>query len=66
MEKNSTSRRNFIASSSAALAGITIIPSHVVSGMGHKAPSDKLNIAGYWNRGKRTDQPAEYEIGRIS
>ncbi len=29
-----------------ASAGITILPSHVVSGLGHKAPSDKLNIAG--------------------
>jgi len=32
--------------SSAAFAGITVLPSHVVSGLGHVAPSDKLNIAG--------------------
>ncbi|RLD31256.1 MAG: gfo/Idh/MocA family oxidoreductase [Bacteroidetes bacterium] len=30
----------------AATAGLTILPSFVVSGLGHKAPSDKLNIAG--------------------
>jgi hypothetical protein len=30
----------------AATAGFTIIPSCAVSGLGHKAPSDKLNIAG--------------------
>ncbi len=40
------SRRRFIGTSSAALAGLTIVPSHVVSGLGHAAPSDKLNIAG--------------------
>jgi predicted dehydrogenase len=40
------SRRGFIETSSMALAGLTIIPSHAVSGLGHTAPSDKLNIAG--------------------
>ncbi|WP_321286484.1 Gfo/Idh/MocA family oxidoreductase [uncultured Sunxiuqinia sp.] len=45
--KNSAlSRRHFIQSTSTALAGFTILPSHVVGGTGHKAPSDKLNIAG--------------------
>ncbi|WP_159522587.1 Gfo/Idh/MocA family protein [Sunxiuqinia indica] len=45
--KNSAlSRRRFIQSTGVALAGFTILPSHVVGGMGHKAPSDKLNIAG--------------------
>ena len=39
------SRRGFIGTSSAALAGLTIIPSRAVSGLGHIAPSDKLNIA---------------------
>jgi predicted dehydrogenase len=52
MEKNSTSRRKFIASTGAALAGLSIVPSHAVSGMGHKAPSDKLNIAGIGIGGK--------------
>jgi predicted dehydrogenase len=40
------SRRGFIGTSSAALAGLTILPSNVVSGLGHIAPSDKLNVAG--------------------
>jgi hypothetical protein len=45
MEKK-LSRRKFIGNTAAAVAGFTIVPSHVVSGMGHKAPSDKLNIVG--------------------
>ena len=40
------SRRGFIGTSAAALAGFTIVPGHAVSGLGHIAPSDKLNIAG--------------------
>ncbi len=39
------SRRSFIGKTSAAIAGLTIVPSHVVSGLGHTAPSDKLNVA---------------------
>lgn len=50
MEKNSkksaVSRRSFIGTTAAAAAGFTIVPSHVIGGLGHKAPSDKLNIAG--------------------
>lgn len=49
MEKNNNSsltRRNFIKNSAIAAAGITILPSHVISGLGHTAPSDTLNIAG--------------------
>ncbi|WP_372773195.1 Gfo/Idh/MocA family protein [Mangrovibacterium sp.] len=44
--KSSVSRRSFITSVSGALAGITILPSQVIAGLGHPAPSDKLNIAG--------------------
>ncbi|HKI88156.1 MAG TPA: Gfo/Idh/MocA family oxidoreductase [Draconibacterium sp.] len=44
--KNSISRRSFIGTTAAVAAGITIVPSHAVAGLGHKAPSDKLNIAG--------------------
>ena len=44
--KNTNSRRKFVGTTLAATAGITIIPSCAVSGLGHKAPSDKLNIAG--------------------
>ena len=39
------SRRRFLGTTAAATAGFTILPSHVVSGMGYIAPSDKLNIA---------------------
>jgi len=44
--KNNFSRRSFLATSAAAAAGATILPSNVIAGLGHKAPSDKLNIAG--------------------
>jgi len=48
MKQKSTkmiSRRGFLGRSAAAMAGLTIIPSHAVSGLGHRAPGDKLNIA---------------------
>jgi hypothetical protein len=43
---NVISRRRFLGTSAAVSAGFTIIPSRVVSGLGHIPPSDKLNIAG--------------------
>lgn len=47
MKKNlKMSRRGFIGTTSAAAAGLLIVPSNTISGLGHKAPSDKLNIAG--------------------
>jgi predicted dehydrogenase len=45
-KKSKMSRRTFIGNTAKAAAVFTIVPSHVVSGLGHKAPSDKLNIAG--------------------
>ncbi len=39
-------RRKFIGSTSAAFFGFSILPNHVIAGLGHRAPSDKLNIAG--------------------
>jgi len=45
-EKNKITRRSFVGTTGAAIAGFTILPSSVVSGLGYKAPSDKLNIAG--------------------
>jgi hypothetical protein len=50
--KQSISRRKFIGTSAAATAGFTILPSNVIAGLGHKAPSDKLNIAGIGIGGK--------------
>jgi predicted dehydrogenase len=40
------SRRGFVKASSLALAGVTILPRHVLGGKGFIAPSDKLNVAG--------------------
>jgi predicted dehydrogenase len=48
MKKNKSanlSRRKFLGISSSAGAAFTIVPSFAVSGLGHVAPSDKLNIA---------------------
>ncbi len=45
-EKNSISRRSFVGRTAAATAAFTVLPSYVVSGLGYKPPSDKLNIAG--------------------
>ena len=46
MKENSISRRSFIGTTGTVAAGCTILPSYVISGLGYKAPSDKLNIAG--------------------
>jgi predicted dehydrogenase len=46
------SRRTFLKNTSVAAAGITVVPSFAVSGLGHRAPSDKLNIAGIGIGGK--------------
>lgn len=47
-----SNRRNFLKQSGLTAAGITIVPSLTVSGLGHKAPSDKMNIAGVGIGGK--------------
>jgi GFO/IDH/MocA oxidoreductase family protein len=41
----SITRRSFIERTGAVAAGLTILPGSVISGFGHRAPSDKLNIA---------------------
>lgn len=51
MEKDNT-RRSFVKKSVAAGVGFTIVPSYTISGLGHKAPSDKLNIVGIGVGGK--------------
>ena len=40
------SRREFLKKSSVAFLGVSILPSYVIAGLGHTAPSDKLNVAG--------------------
>ncbi len=47
-----TTRRNFLKKSAVGAAGLYIFPSNVISGLGHKAPSDKLNIIGVGIGGK--------------
>jgi predicted dehydrogenase len=44
--KNTVSRRAFIESTVTAAAGFSILPSHVIGGLGYQSPNDKLNIAG--------------------
>jgi predicted dehydrogenase len=39
-------RRSFLASSVTAAAAFTILPSHVIAGLGHTPPGSRLNIAG--------------------
>ncbi len=50
--KNMVSRRSFLGTAAASAIGFTILPSGVIAGLGHKAPSDKLNIAGIGVGGK--------------
>jgi hypothetical protein len=45
-KNNAMDRRSFIRNTALATAGFMIMPSHVISGLGHTMPSDKLNIAG--------------------
>lgn len=55
MKKTDTkevSRRKFIQSSAIAAAAFTIVPRHVLGGVGFTAPSDKLLIAGVGAGGK--------------
>jgi len=66
MKENSKNitRRSFLGTTGAAAAGLTILPSSVVSGLGHRAPTDKLNIAvigigGMGNSNLRAVKPTE-------
>ena len=45
-EKKTFSRRKFISRTATVAAGISIVPRHVLGGVGYTAPSDALNIAG--------------------
>ena len=44
-ESTNITRRSFLGTTGAVAAGLTILPSSVISGLGKRAPSDKLNIA---------------------
>lgn len=52
MSFSKNTRREFIKGAAVASAGFTLLPSRVISGLGYKAPSDKLNIAGIGVGGK--------------
>jgi len=43
--KRSLSRRNFLAQTAAAAAGLTIVPRRVLGGLNYVAPNNKINIA---------------------
>ncbi|MCW2260696.1 MULTISPECIES: Gfo/Idh/MocA family protein [Sphingobacterium] len=45
MEKNNSSRRDFLKKAALFGAGVTILPRHVFGGVGFTAPSDMLNVA---------------------
>ena len=49
---HSSQRRNFIKTTSIASLGISIVPRHVLGGVGFTAPSDKLVVAGIGVGGK--------------
>ena len=52
MKTGNRSRRDFLKKSGLIAATLTVVPRNAVSGLGHKAPSDKLNIAGVGIGGK--------------
>jgi hypothetical protein len=45
MKATTGTRRQFIATTSAAAAAFTIVPRHVLGGTQFVAPSDKVNVA---------------------
>lgn len=58
MRKSSNSkmsRRTFIENTAMASAAFTVLPGHVISGLGHRAPSDKLNVGVVGIGGKGAD-----------
>ena len=40
------SRRKFLETAAITAAGVTIVPRHVLGGVGYQAPSDTFNVAG--------------------
>ena len=43
--KNYMNRRDFIGTTAATAAAITVVPRHVLGGPGYVAPSDKITVA---------------------
>jgi predicted dehydrogenase len=54
-QENTATRRKFVKNLTLSAAAFTIVPRHVLGGVGHIAPSDKVNIAvvGVGGRGKQ-------------
>lgn len=52
MQNSKHSRRKFIGNSALALAGISIVPGHVMGGAGRVAANDKINV-GFIGTGKQ-------------
>ncbi len=65
-KENKIDRRKFIGGMTAATVGMTIVPSHVLGGPNHIAPSDKINVAyiGLGTQGLR-QLPAMLEIPEV-
>lgn len=45
-KSSNLSRREFVATTGTAAAAFTIVPRHVLGGVGYQAPSDMVNVAG--------------------
>ena len=60
--RNGLSRRSFVKTAASGAAALTIIPNYAVSGLGHKAPSDKLLIAAVGCGGEGADDIRHYAI----
>jgi predicted dehydrogenase len=56
-----STRRQFLRATSTAVAGVMIVPRHVIAGSGQTAPSDKVNVAGIGVGGQ-----GESDINEIS
>ncbi len=59
-EQNGRSRREFLKTSSLAVAGFMIVPRHVLGGKGFIAPSDRLTIASIGVGGKGQSDIANF------
>ncbi|HNX79984.1 MAG TPA: Gfo/Idh/MocA family oxidoreductase, partial [Prolixibacteraceae bacterium] len=46
VQSGEMTRRSFLSSAATAAAAFTILPSHVIAGLGHTPPGSRLNIAG--------------------
>jgi predicted dehydrogenase len=44
-EKKKVTRRSFVGITASAFTGVAFLPANTISGLGYKAPGDKLNIA---------------------